>query len=149
MQERANAYQAEVDRKARAEAAKRAQEAQEEAERQMAISAAEAARNRPQAAASHAEKAADAQRSAETAAAVTQASAADLTRVRTDTGTTSGQTDWLFEIEDYSKVDLNAVRAYIPRERVELAIRGFIKINKDQVKLAGVRIYPKVKARVS
>lgn len=149
MQKRADAYQAEVDRLARLEAQRKAREAQAEADRQAAIAAAEAARNRPQAAAKHEEKAAEAQRTADTAAAATQASAADVTRLRTESGTTSATTEWAFEITDYSKVDLNAVRAYIPRERVELAIRGFIKINKDQTPLSGVRIYPKVKARIT
>ncbi len=149
MQRRADAYQAEVDRLARVDAARKAKEAQEEADRQRAIAEAEAARNRPQAAAKHEERAAEAQRTAETAAATTQASAADVTRIRTESGTTSATTEWLFEIEDYSKVDLNAVRAYIPRERVELAIRGFIKVNRDTQALAGVRIFPKIKARIT
>lgn len=149
MQKRADAYQAEVDRLARAEAARRAREAQEEADRQRALAAAEAARNRPLAAHGHTAKAEIAEARAEDAAAALQASAADVTRIRSEGGTTSVTTEWLFEIEDYSKVDLNAVRAYLPRERVELAIRSFIKINKDTVPLAGVRIYPKVKARIT
>lgn len=146
MQKRADVYQAEVDAAARREAARKAGEAQEEADRQRAIAEAEVARNRPVAAANHAEKAADAQRTADTAAAATQASAADVTRLRTDGGTTSATTEWLFEIEDYAKVDLNAVRAYIPRERVEMAIKGFLKINKNMVPLAGILIFSRTKA---
>lgn len=146
MQKLADAYQAEVDRLARAEAARKVREAQEEADRQRAIAEAEAARNRPQAAAKHAEKAAEAIRAVESATSFATQSAAEVTRLRTEGGTTSATTEWLFEIEDYAKVDLNAVRAYIPRERVEMAIKGFIKMNRGTVPLAGVRIFPKVKA---
>jgi hypothetical protein len=146
MQKRADAYQAEVDRLARMEAARKAAEAENEAKRQRGIAEAEAARGRIHAAHKHEERAQEAEHRAEQAVAATQVSAADLTRVRSEGGTTSATTEWLFEVEDYAAVDLNAVRAYIPRERVELAIRGFIKINKNQVPLAGVRIFQKTKA---
>lgn len=149
MQKLADDYQAavkaEADRRAREEERK----AREEAKRQADLAAAEAARNRPQAAESHMRKSEEMATRAEEALTATQASAADVTRLRTDTGTTSATTEWLFEITDYAAVDLNAVRAYIPRERVELAIRGFIKVNRDKQPLAGVKIYPKVKARIT
>lgn len=146
MQRRADEYQQAVRDAIVKKAQEDARKAQEEADRQRAIAEAEAARNRPQAAATHMRKSEEMATRAEEALSAQQASAADVTRLRTDTGTTSATTEWLFEIVDYSKVDLNQIRAYIPRERVEMAIKGFIKINKDQTPLSGVRIYPKTKA---
>lgn len=146
MQARADAYQAEVDRLARAKALAEARAAEAEAKRQSDLAAAEAARNRPQAAATHMRKSEEMATRAEEALFAQQASAADVTRIRSEGGTTSATTEWLFEITDYQSIDLNVLRAYIPRERIEMAIKALLKVHKNTVPVAGVRIFQKTKA---
>jgi hypothetical protein len=75
-------------------------------------------------------------------AAAPQQSAADLTRVRTDDGVLSTtRTDWKFEIEDISKVDLNAIRMFIDPKAIAVAIGKIVKTQKGATKIAGVRVF--------
>jgi hypothetical protein len=75
-------------------------------------------------------------------AAAPQPSAADLTRTRTDDGILSTtRTDWLFAIEDYSKVDLNAISQFIDPAAIDKAVRRIVKIRKGETKIAGVRVF--------
>jgi hypothetical protein len=147
LQKRADDYQ-----RARAEEARRAREAEarrirEEEERQRRIAEEEAARNRPVAAEKHQAKAEQAADRAAEVEASAQASAADLTRVRSETGTVaSARTSWNFEITDYSAVPLEKLRPYLARADVEKAIRSFVRVNKGAEQLAGIRIFEDIKA---
>jgi hypothetical protein len=68
--------------------------------------------------------------------------AADLTRVRTDDGiTATTRTDWKFEIADFSKVDLNAIRAFIDPKAISVAVGKIVKIQKGATKIDGVRVF--------
>jgi hypothetical protein len=75
-------------------------------------------------------------------------SAADLTRVRTADGiTATTRTTWEFEIVDYAKVDLNALRLFIKRDAVETAIRKIVATQKGDTKIEGVRVFEKETAQ--
>jgi hypothetical protein len=68
--------------------------------------------------------------------------AADVARVRTDSGALSTvRSEWKFEVVDYSKIDLNAIRAFIDPKAVNVAIGKIIKIQKGETKIDGVRVY--------
>lgn len=139
-----NRAKADKERRARDEAARKARE-EEEAKRREAEQAAAAGRTDDAMADLE-----DAQRAAAQAAeaqAAVAAPAADLTRVRTDSGTTiSTRTEWTFEIVDFSKIELNALRPYIKRDAIEAALRQYVKMGNRE--LAGVRIYQDEKAQI-
>ena len=122
-----------------------ARKAREEEERQRVLAEKAASANRASAALKHddrAEEAAERARRTETAAA---ASAADLTRVRSTSGTVaSARQNWTFDIEDLEKVPLDKLRPYLPRADIEKAIRSFIRVGGRE--LAGIRIYNDTKA---
>ncbi len=70
------------------------------------------------------------------------------TRVRSDSGTVaSSKTEWKFEIADYAKVDLNALRAFIPPKEIDKAVRALLRIQKDAAKVEGIRFYEEDKAQ--
>jgi hypothetical protein len=72
-------------------------------------------------------------------------SAADVARVRTDSGALSTvATSWSFAIDDYAKVDLNAIRAFMDPRDVEKAVRKLVKIQKGATKVEGVRVFEDV-----
>lgn len=73
---------------------------------------------------------------------------ADLTRVRTDNGTTSATEKWTYLIEDWSAIDMNVLRPFIPRERVEAAIQSYANFHKEKSAIAGVKFFTKTKAVV-
>lgn len=74
-----------------------------------------------------------------------EAAAADLVRMRTDSGTLATvRATMNFEITNWNDVDLAALRPYLKREDVEKAIRTAVKIGITEIK--GVRIYEDVKA---
>lgn len=147
LQKRADQYQAAKAAEARRVAEDKARREREEADRQRRIAEEEAARNRPTAALKHADKAEVAEERAAEAEAAAAASNADLTRVRSETGTVaSARTGWDFEITDYAAVPLEALRPYLARAEVEKAIRQHVRINKNAVPLAGVRVFESVKA---
>lgn len=83
---------------------------------------------------------------AENAAA---AKPADLARTRLGSGMATLRQEWDFEITDFANVDLGALRAFIPKADIEKAIRRHVAINKDQVPIAGVRIFDKTKTQWS
>jgi hypothetical protein len=70
---------------------------------------------------------------------------ADVARVRTDDGAMStAKGEWKFEITDYSKIDLNALRPYLVTKDVEKAIAKAVKALKEHAKFDGVRVYEDV-----
>lgn len=147
LQDRATVYQREKaaeERRKREEEARRLRE-EEERQREIARKAEEANRNKT--AAKHEDKAEEiATRAAEVEAAA-QASAADLTRVRSMSGTVAtARTEWSFEITDFNEIPLEILRPYLARADVEKAIRTFVRVNKNSLVLPGVRIFEDVKA---
>src|SRR3990167_3129 len=68
-------------------------------------------------------------------------SAADLSRTRSEVGgsVSSLRTVWDFDGMDRAKIDLEALRPYIPVDGLEKAVRAFIKAGGRNLK--GVRIY--------
>lgn len=144
---RATEYQREKateERRRREEEARRLRE-QEERQREIARKAEEA--NRSKTAAKHEDKAEELATKAAEAEAATQVSAAELTRVRSMSGTVAtARTEWAFEITDYNEIPLEVLRPYLARADVEKAIRTFVRVNKNSVALTGVRIFEDVKA---
>lgn len=76
-----------------------------------------------------------------------QSKPADLARTRTTSGTATLAVEWKFEITELPKIDLEALRPYLPRADLEKAIRAFVKVNKGDRPLVGVRIYSTTKAQ--
>ncbi len=112
--------------RARREAEEAAAKAQNEVELDQAIAADEAARA-AEAEAAKAEKQAGAK-------------AADLSRTRGDYGAVGSlRTVWTFKDLDRGKLDLEALRAHLPSDALEKAVRSFIKAGGRE--LAGVEIY--------
>ena len=74
------------------------------------------------------------------------ASVTDLGRVRTAAGTASVSSVWRFEVEDISKVPLDAIRHCIPRADIEKAVASYVRLGGRE--LAGVRIYEDFKTVV-
>lgn len=71
--------------------------------------------------------------------------AADVARVRTDSGVLATvATNWKYEIDDYAKVDLNAIRAFMDPKDIDKAVRKLVKIQKGATKIDGVRVYEDV-----
>lgn len=88
--------------------------------------------------------AADAERKAAGYAQAAAAPVADLARTKTEAGTAGLKTEWTFRIDDLSKVDLNALRAFIPQSAVEQALRAAVRAGVRQA--PGVTIYETEKA---
>lgn len=65
-------------------------------------------------------------------------------------GTTGGsarsRAEWTFEIEDFAKLDLNALRDFIAPEAVEKALKAYVKLRKATAKVEGVRFFEEEKA---
>lgn len=140
-------YQRQKEAKARQEREAAAAALRAEEARQRELAEAEAARNRPTAAARKtavAEQTAD--RAAEAGAAA-RAPAPELTRTRAGDGTlATTTTKWAAEIVDYDALDLNELRQHIARADVEKALRSYVKVNRDSRPLAGVRIFKDTQA---
>jgi len=64
-------------------------------------------------------------------------------------GSARAKTEWTFEIEDFSKVDLNALRAFIAPEAIEKALKQMAKTQKHLAKVTGVRFFEDDKAQFS
>lgn len=125
----------------RAEEARQRQEAERKSrEAEEAASAGEAER-----AARAAAAAAEAESRAHQAAEPVKAT--DLARTQTAGGTATLSERWMFEITDFSALDLNALRPYLGRADIEKAIRALVRAGRRQ--LAGVRIFQETKARLS
>lgn len=73
--------------------------------------------------------------------------AADLVRLHTGLGGVATlKTAWSFEITDRNKLDLEALRPYLPLDAIEKAIRGFIRAGGRE--LAGAKIFQERKASI-
>ncbi|MGV1352842.1 hypothetical protein [Klebsiella pneumoniae] len=134
-----NRKKADAERKAREEAERKARE-DAEAARKAAEQA--VAAGRVEDAIADMEDAAAARLRADQAAAAPKPSAADLTRVRSDSGAlATSKTEWTFEITDRSALDLNALRDFIDPDAIDKALRAYTKIKKGTAALAGVRFF--------
>lgn len=73
-------------------------------------------------------------------------STADIARVKSDEGggMSTGREVWGFEIADYSKVDLNALRNFFKPDEIDKAVRKLVKLQKGQTKIDGVRVFEDV-----
>ena len=137
---RATSYQRAKAAEERRILEERARKEREEEDRQRAIAEEEASRNRPSAALKHEDRAEEAAERAARAEAAARASAADLTRVRSGTGTVATtRTSWAFEIVDASMIPLETLRPYLPRAEIEKALRSYVRMGGRG--LAGVRIF--------
>lgn len=143
LREKADAERRERERiaaeeRAKAEAARKVAEeaerkAQDDASLQNAIEA-EAARKQADADAAQAQKA-------------SEAKAADLSRTRGDYGSVASLTTfWDFKDLDRATLDLEALRAHIPTDALEKAVRSFVKAGGR--KLDGVNIFENTRAAV-
>lgn len=75
-------------------------------------------------------------------------SAADLTRLKTDSGATmSSRTVWTFEIENVDLIPLDKLRLLFKRDAIEAAIGIYVKNGGRD--LAGVKIFQSANAQVS
>lgn len=84
----------------------------------------------------------EAQQQAQTAEPV---KTADVARVRSEGGGLStAATVWKFRVDDYSKVDLNALRNLIPAAEIDKAIGKVVKLQKGATKIDGVTVYEDV-----
>lgn len=77
-------------------------------------------------------------------AAADAPSAADVARVRTDSGAMATvATTWAFEI-DYSAIDLNSIRNLIDQKAINTAVGKIVKVQKGSTKIAGVRVFEEI-----
>jgi hypothetical protein len=73
------------------------------------------------------------------------AKAADVARVRAEGGgVAAAATVWKFKIDDYSKVDLNAIRHLIPAAAIDKAVAAIVKAQKGATRIEGVTVYEDV-----
>lgn len=71
--------------------------------------------------------------------------AADVARVRSDSGALATvATKWAFAIEDYTQVDLNAIRIAFSPADIDKAVRKIVSTQKGATKIAGVRVFEDV-----
>jgi hypothetical protein len=125
------------ERKRREEAARVAREEQEARER--AARAAEEA-GRVVQAEIELDRAVAAERRASLAEEAAQDGAAELARTRmSGGGLATLRTEWTFEVQDFAKVPLDQLRAFISEDAITKAVRGFVRAGGRQ--LAGVRIF--------
>ena len=131
----------------RAEAARIAKEKADEAERQSELARKAEEAGKGKTATKHEGRAEEAFYQAEAAARAASQSAADVNRQRLNSGVLATATEkWTFEILDFQKIPLDAIRPYLKRDAIEAAIRQHINIHKDSAPLEGVRIFKDVKA---
>lgn len=146
MNARADDYQAEKDRLAREEARRQAEAARLEAERQAKLAEKHEGTKRAATATARAETAAERAGEAEAAA---NASAADLTRATVgESITASARREWSGVIEDYAKIDLNAMRDSFTVAEIEKVIARHAKKHEDRKPVKGVRFIGKVKSNI-
>lgn len=118
----------EAERAAREEAERRRREAEEAAARIASEAQLDAAVAMERAAQ---QAAADAARAAQQA----DAKAADLARTRSDYGSLATlRTSWAFKDMDRDALDLEALRAHLPTDALEKAVRSFIKAGGRQLR---------------
>ena len=138
----------EAARRDRERIAREEQQAAEAARK--AAAAAEAAakdENSLQAAIEADEAATRAAADAETAKKASEANAAELSRNRGDYGSVSSlRTYWDFADLNRDQVDLEALRAHLPTDAIEKAVRAFIKAGGREIR--GARIFQNTQAAV-
>jgi hypothetical protein len=61
-------------------------------------------------------------------------------------GVATAKTSWTFEVTDYDKIDLEALRPFLNRDHVEAAIRSMVRVQKGNTKINGVRVFEDAKA---
>ena len=130
------------ERRAREEAARKLRE---EEDRQRAIAEAAAAQNQPGKALKHDDRAEEAAENARRAELSARASAADLTRVRSGSGTVATtRTAWKGEVVEAAKIDLEKLRPYLPLEALQKALNSAVRMGVRDC--AGTRIFQDDKA---
>jgi hypothetical protein len=91
------------------------------------------------------EQAAKANEAREQAQQTAPVKAADVARVRAEGGgVAAAGTVWKFTIDDYSKVDLNAIRHLIPAAAIDKAVATIVKAQKGATRIEGVKVYEDV-----
>lgn len=123
----------EEERKAREEMERKMREAQEAESAKRSLDAEVAL-----------DSAAQAEQKADEYARAATAAVQDLARTKTEAGTAGLKKEWTFQIDDLSKVDLNALRQFIPQSAIEQALRAAIRVGVRQV--GGVTIFETEKA---
>lgn len=128
-------YKAEIERKRLLEEAAKAREIAEREAREAAQLEAAGMQDVAD------ETMASAQKTEATALRLETASENDkqLGKVRGEYGKTVATKRWVFEVDDYSKVDIMAVARYLDQASIDKAIRGFIANGGREIK--GVSIY--------
>lgn len=137
-----------LNRKAAAEAARLAADEtrlREEAARKEAAAAAAAKTGDAAAASITAAQAVDIADKADDVAAAATVKPAALAFTRTPTGTAGLVDNWEFEIVDFEKIDLNALRSHMTRADIEKAIGKAVRAGKRE--LAGVKIENRPKSQ--
>lgn len=141
------ARRAQAEARRLAEEAAAAQAAAAQAQRETALkaqqdaAAAREAEDRAREASVAAQAATTAAASATEAQRAAEAKPADMARTRAGGGLSTLSAKWVFEITDFDKIDLEALRPFITKVDLEKALRRFVDVNKDSKPLAGVRIY--------
>lgn len=131
--------------RAKADAEKKAREAIEAAARRAAEDAMRQAQEAEAAnltAVSDAalDRALTAEADADRAQKAAEAKPAELARTRGEMGSVATlRTSWDAEILDYAAIPLEAIRAFVPRDAIEKAVRAFVRAGGRELK--GVRIY--------
>lgn len=129
--------------KAAAERRRRAEEeraAREAADRALALAQEAEAANRKADAEAALERAAIAETAAVRAEAAVYAKPAEMARTRGEMGSVSTlRTTWEMEIQDASKIPLDTIRAFLPRDAIEKAVKGWVRAGGRE--LPGVRIF--------
>ncbi len=69
----------------------------------------------------------------------------DMARTKTTAGTAGLASTWTFEIEDINRIDLEALRPYLPVTFIQQALRAFVKAGRREI--SGARIYEDTNAR--
>ena len=137
-----------AERKRREEEARQAREEAERAAKEAAEREAAMQEDTDLDAALDAEKAAEqAKADAAKRAQEAEAKAAELSRVRGDFGSVGSlKTQWVFEVTDRDKLDLETLRPFIPADALDKAGRAFVRSGGR--KLAGAAIYQDTVAAV-
>lgn len=94
----------------------------------------------------HLQQAATVETKIEEKAATPAIGADDMTVRGASGGAARSRTEWTFEIEDFSKIDLNALRDFIAPEAVDKALKAYTKMRKGTAKVEGVRFFEDEKA---
>jgi hypothetical protein len=147
---RISAANAEIRRKADEERRRQEKEQRRIAAEARAAADAAAAAGRTEDAVEDLKDAAAAEVTADEIALAPRANVDD--QIKTSIGNTGAalgtRKDWTFEITDFDAIDLNKLKLFIKREDIEKALRAYVKQQKDNAPLAGVRIYQDEKATI-